>query len=647
MQFRTFLKRHKFADNVEAAIGLFRVQYATDFLVLGDKDAADRIRLGVKPTQDLYKHFSDSFGIVTEYKLKTITVNGVEKRVRDFVSSAVVDIRGLVERFVNTALTYRQMVLPEGEFICCMLYHDAATSLACGRKLNGFFLHFLQMKAPGAVHALLPIGVMHGNDSKANLATFLSRHEVENLQIFGKGKEKKTMAVRHALCELANNGVVVGGRKRNMWIGFYADYHAIEASIVAPRDTTINARVNYPGTDYELKRIEKKGIGNCQWATQLPCWGCSRKAFELFRRVEKLDKSPPCEGVGTIFGSCVKFIMYGRLHGIALLVGSFVYDVAMAYMKHRGKTNFVTKEAQAAFHVTATGGISNGWCPGRLFDSRGNPHPRAKAPALPAGEKRKYESNKGNRPEYKDVCEWIDTNKWLQLRYALAGYENPPIKDGEATLVRLVEFISTIRGTDPINSEDLREKGRKIWNWWIQLLETVFPADTEKFTEEFKRSAFCPRFDPHNLGIAAGAHNVLIHTADYVEFTGGYFHAAFEAAGEAALFQLTQMYERFHLRRCRLHLQAPWNLLRGLANVFGRLAESGSDESRATALLEASTTRRLRKRKRGKVHLVDVRREDFDESAQVIVSDDGSEHDVEGADLTDESDGHLADPPTP
>jgi hypothetical protein len=163
----------------------------------------------------------------------------------------------------------------------------------------------------------------------------------------------------------------------------------------------------------------------------------------------------------------------------------------------------------------------------------------------------------------------------------LRNFTDPPLARMSETMLSLIDYVVQMRdsGKKEINIEAFREQGRRIWNWWILLLETVFPQDKSKLPPRMRSSIFAPRFDPNNLGCHAGAHNTLLHSADYVENVGvKHFHAAFEAAGEAALYQLTIIYGAFHLYRCRVHAQPAWNLIRGIANVFGRMkAASASD----------------------------------------------------------------------
>ena len=72
------------------------------------------------------------------------------------------------------------MTLPAGEPVRMMIYHDAAASLPGERKLNGFFLHFLQFHPPGSACALLPFAVLHGNDTKAAFQSFFADHPVSS-----------------------------------------------------------------------------------------------------------------------------------------------------------------------------------------------------------------------------------------------------------------------------------------------------------------------------------------------------------------------------------------------------------------------------------------------------------------------------------
>ena len=124
-------------------------------------------------------------------------------------------------------------------------------------------------------------------------------------------------------------------------------------------------------------------------------------------------------------------------------------------------------------------------------------------------------------------------------------------------------------------------------------MAAVFPSDRAIFPNEFLDAGFCPLFDPHCLAISAACHNFLLHAAEYVIWCGSLYYAAFEAAGEAAVFQLTSVFRAFNVHRMRLHCQAPWNLIRGICNVFGRLS-AYSIEAGKVARRYAITKKRTR-----------------------------------------------------
>ena len=626
-QFQTFVQLHGDGNILAAAIHLFKEQYASVHGALSDTAAADHVGLSKRGHRRLVKEFFDFFGgVVSDYRAKKVKdkTTGEEKWVREYAGAVITDINTLVIFYVELARELGLLTLEKDETIRIMLYHDAAASLPRERKLNGFFLHFLQIAEPGSVFALLPFAVLHGTDSSAHMRSFFADHEAFCPQIMGAGGQK--VLVRMAIAEQLSKlkpGIDLEDGYHPIVLGLYADYAGME-SVVYSNDVVIQAAVRYPGVPTEVARVNKKGILNCCWTTWCPCWQCGRKAWQMYEVIERGRKFGPPPGRKTVFGPAVDFFMYGRLHGIPLVVGAFLYDLHAALLKHRlGKESVATREIKSAFVATTPGGFKGSWAPAKNLDKHGNPLPR-----VPAAGKQTRAKGEGisSRPDYKTVIAWIATGRYKRVLFAVEQFVDPPVRNLHVTLQNLITFVETIYNSGAnaiVDVEGLRSLGEKIWNAWVVLLSRVFPADVSALPEAIRGSRQAPRFDPHNLACHAGAHNTLIHQSEYVEACGAYYHAAFEAAGEAALFRLTCIYNQFSIFRARVHAQPAWNLVRGIANVFGRLLAA-----RRTGDGDDGQVRRYRRSKRPLAVVVDIDFDDFRDhrgrrSDAVLVSDTG------------------------
>lgn len=276
----------------DLAINIFSEQYASRLGVKSDPVVARDENISLGALRQLYAKFMEQFGgMATDYQRKSVKMpDGAVRVVRDYAAASVRNIRALVETYVNEARKCGLMPLEAGEPVRMMLYHDAASSLPGSRKLNGFFLQFLQVIPPGSVFALLPFATMHGSDTKKHLQTFFSEHEVAECPQFFEPRanwKDVPLDVRGWLLDL-KAGLRLDDGLRGVRIGFYADYKGMQISMIST-DVVIQAGVKFPSTPAEKKRIEKGGVGNCCWFTWCPCWFCSLKAYQLYRTVEEGD----------------------------------------------------------------------------------------------------------------------------------------------------------------------------------------------------------------------------------------------------------------------------------------------------------------------------------------------------------------------
>lgn len=223
-----------FPDEFDAAIELFRTQYSSKFGVLSERVAAERLQIGFSTAKKITVRFLERYGgVITDYRTKEVMRDGRPIRVREFCSASIVNIKKMVEEYLTLAVKRDQINLKPGEDVVMLLYHDAANSLPGGRKLDGFFLHFLQMKAPGSVPACLPFAILHGKDIVHNLRTLFAPHEVKCAQILAKGAQEVSFDVHRALYSL-RDGVTINGNLHGVRCVFYGDYHAVEVSLKPP-----------------------------------------------------------------------------------------------------------------------------------------------------------------------------------------------------------------------------------------------------------------------------------------------------------------------------------------------------------------------------------------------------------------------------
>ncbi len=126
-------------------------------------------------------------------------------------------------------------------------------------------------------------------------------HAVTCPQVWVKGRKTVRCHLAQELSRL-RDGVLVDGVRHDFTVGFYGDYHAIEASIIPPDGARISAKVNYPGCPSELKRI-RKDPANCMWVTHTPCWYCQLPAYKLYATVRDAEILHPHDGLRSVFGT--------------------------------------------------------------------------------------------------------------------------------------------------------------------------------------------------------------------------------------------------------------------------------------------------------------------------------------------------------
>lgn len=541
-----------------------------------------------------------------------------------FSFAAITNLRDLVTWYVTFLYDLKLLELPAvGQPIRICMFMDA-NSKSARLKINGFFLHFLDVPECGAAYSYLPFLLQIGQDCRSSVEKMLRRRAAPPLRcVEKKVKSGKFRMLRDCVSNIGARtsllkSVVIDGRCYEILLGGVADFHAFVGFFTL--EDVCNANVAFP----QMKRSGQSRAFNqgldCAWLTGCPCPTCRASPFIIFS--EKTDFAILDEPPNTVFdGMSAKHVMEGILHAVQSVFG-FCRDllVVCAFLRHGKET--VVARAFASFNfgpgfdwrfgTDANTGVPLDPDHVAMLQKEYQTKQNAKKPPVaikkgpPRGRcqakkkvvksddaafrfrARPLEQGKGMelqfRPEYNKILDffgigWDDKDAagapWMRAFFALKSFQSPypeqsPIKGAHDALANLHDWIAEVRKPMP-NSRVVKTTGHAVWTYWNRMLHTAFPCDPSRFHPDLRRDNKIPLYDKRRFAIGYGSHCALVHAWQWVDlWTAKFFPRAIETGGEHTLYLSALLMIHLKLRNVQTLDQPGYLLYYAIALVMAK-----------------------------------------------------------------------------